>query len=624
MMNKERLEALETSKRCRHYAMCKIDALNTGVCPSGRKNHFVSYYPQGLMDITAALLEERIPVTPGLLHAARECTMCGICDLQCHFVTGLRPLKAISVLKKTLEELMRDGCRTFDPDEDAFLRALREITGDRFSTSDPAHLTAYSNDPCPVSQETVPRYVTLPENTRQLAEIVKLCGRNDIPYAVRGNGSSVMGFVLSSGVVIDTARMRTIRFDTGNRSVTVGAGVSSMELQKEARERGFRVNAAEPAALYCANLMCSGIFSLFSSSMGTGLDNIIDAEFVRDDGEVVRLSQENGPNPCAFQRNGSPLPGICTRAVVRLYPVDRSESAIAVPFGRMDEAVVYARELNKMGIGLGTGVLGTEYLGTFLAPTAPLAETLRQLFRNDLEMNYMVLVLGNRLHLKAAAELAPCVLEQDMIRALTLGVTSLDKCGISSVLHGLDGDEPAYTALAEPGMTTLVKAALQPSPEALSEAVEGDLREAYRKLYARNEITDMMWLNDFRIVSSRMGREGHVVAFILYVPLDDPALIRTVHERFTSLAKENELRGDFGFLTPMDRGSMGVLEWDMYLDHTDPEQVLRGRRAMGQAVEMIEGLRKADSRILFIGSVFNQGFCRKESFLHHNSLLEDE
>lgn len=604
--------------------MCKVDSLNTGVCPSGRKNHFVSYYPQGLMDITAAFLEGKIPLTPGLLHAAGECTMCGICDLQCHFVTGLRPLKAISFLKETLNELTIDGCQIIEPDEDGFLKELRKVTGEKYSSSDPAHLIAYSNDPCPVSEETVPRYVTLPENTRQMADIVKLCKKDSIPFAVRGNGSSVMGFVLSSGVVIDTARMRTLSFDARNRSVTVGAGISSMELQKEARKLGFRVNTAEPAALYCANLMCSGIFSLFSSSLGTGLDNIIDAEFVKDDGEVVRLSQKNGPNPCAFQKNGSPPPGICTRAVVRLYPVCESESAIAVPFGKMDEALKYARELNKMGIGLGIGVLGTEYLGTFLSPTAELAETLRKLFRNDLEINYMVLVLGNRFHLKAAAELAPCVLEQSMITALTLGASSLAECGISSVLKGLDGDEPVYTALAEPGMITLVEAALQPSSDTLSQAVECDMREAYKNLYNRGEITNIMWLNDFRIVSSRMGREGHVVAFIVYVPLDDPSLIETVNERFALLAKANELRGDFGFLTPMDWGSMGVLEWDMYLDHTDQEQMLRGRRAMGEAGKMIEELRKLDSRILFIGSVFNQGYCRKESFLHHDSILEDE
>ncbi len=48
----------ETSKvasQCRHYAMCKIDFLQTGLCPAGEENHFVSYYPQGRMDLVHAL-----------------------------------------------------------------------------------------------------------------------------------------------------------------------------------------------------------------------------------------------------------------------------------------------------------------------------------------------------------------------------------------------------------------------------------------------------------------------------------------------------------------------------------------------------------------------------------------
>ena len=50
-------DALITAKKCRHYAMCKIDYLGIGVCASGQAKHYVSYYPQGRMDLYAALAE---------------------------------------------------------------------------------------------------------------------------------------------------------------------------------------------------------------------------------------------------------------------------------------------------------------------------------------------------------------------------------------------------------------------------------------------------------------------------------------------------------------------------------------------------------------------------------------
>ena len=38
-------DILKTAKNCRHYAMCKIDFLGSGVCRSGLEKHYVSFYP---------------------------------------------------------------------------------------------------------------------------------------------------------------------------------------------------------------------------------------------------------------------------------------------------------------------------------------------------------------------------------------------------------------------------------------------------------------------------------------------------------------------------------------------------------------------------------------------------
>lgn len=616
----DREEAAAAGAGCRHYAMCKVDCLGTGVCPSGRLNHYVSYYPQGLMDIAAVALKDELPLSEGLADVVRQCTDCGVCDAQCHFVSGLRPRRVIGALRSYVEE--RSAAEDPQPaPSDGFLEQLRAIVGPRWATSDPAHLAAYATDPAPVSERTVPGYVVLPGTTEQTAEVVRLCRREGVEYAVRGNGGSVMGFVLGSGVVLDTARMRTMELDLSNRAARIGAGISSMELQREVAAHGFRANTAEPSALYCANVLCSGIFSLFSSSYGTGADNVIDARFVSEQGEVFTLSQREAPNLAGFCKMERPRPGICTEAVVRLHPVLEDESAIAVPFGDMESALEYTRELGVRRLGTGIGLLGGEYLSTFIAPTAELARTLRSVFFEDLGIRHLVVVLGDRYHLSAARELAPVVLEQEVMTALTLGMPSLEEDGFLEVLRGMEGDRPPYETLADPAMLPLIEAALDPSPKKLASAVPKGLRETYEELYARPEITDMLWLNSFRIVSSRMGREGHVVAFIVYVPMDDPALIIDMDAAFAGIAKRCGVRGAFGFLTPLDEGSMAVLEWDMYLDHTDPEQAGRMRGALAESAAMISRFEEADSRVLWIRWLFNQGFARKESFLHHGANL---
>ena len=53
-------------------------------------------------------------------------------------------------------------------------------------------------------------------------------------------------------------------------------------------------------------------------------------------------------------------------------------------------------------------------------------------------------------------------------------------------------------------------------PRTIASAVEEDLREAYSRLYAQPKMTNMTWLNMFRILSARMGRHKHVIAFLVY------------------------------------------------------------------------------------------------------------
>jgi len=615
-------EILHTARRCRHYAMCKVDFLGTGVCPSGKKNHFVSFYPQGMMDISAAVLEKRIPVTTGLVEVVNECTMCGICDKQCYFVTELRPFGVFQTLKRYLDDYLQSN----DPLEvppDEFLKKLRAITGDKYATNDPAHLIAYSNDPCPTSYETMPKYVVLPGDTQQVSEIVKLCRRESLAYTIRGNGSSALGFVLGSGLIIDTTRMKKMEFDTSNRAVTIGAGISAFELQKEAVARGFRVNAAEPSALYCANIMCSGLFSLFSSSYGTGTDNLIDTEFVSKEGDVFALSQRDAPNLYGFRKSELPIQDICTQAVVKLHPIEEDESAIAAPFSDMQSAICYVEKLNRRHIGLGIGVLGGEYLSTFITPTSELAETLRNVFHKELGIEYLVVVLGNKHHLEAARDMAPVVLEQEVMRALMLGLPALGEEGIIEFLRGMEGEEIPYEILAKPEMLPLIETALDSSPEHLSESVAPDLKTFYEKLYSRSELTDMLWLNTFRIVSSRMGRDGHLIVSIVYVPLDNIPQVEAIHKAFKELTHTCGVRGEFGFLTPVDQGAMGIFEWDMYLDHADPVEVKKMQKAMEKVGPMLEEFSRKDPRVLWIADVLNKGFSRKEGYLYHGASFSE-
>ncbi len=607
-------EILKTAKNCRHYAMCKIDFLGTGLCESGAERHYVSFYPQGRMDLYAALAENRIPVTEKCIEIAESCDLCGRCDYQCYFVTEMKPSAVMKALKEQIRLHLDNNGEVLKADKDPILDRLKEIVGDFWATSDRAVALTYSHDPCPVAEPRMPDYVVMPETTAEISAVIKLLNIHKIKYAVRGNGSSVMGFVMSEGAVIDLGRMKTIDFDEKNWIVKVGPGVAAFDLQKAAVNRGLRVNVAEPSALVCANIMCSGIFSLFSASYGTAADNYIDAEFVGHDGEVFRLSDKSAPNLFAFKKEDSGIPGICTCAYIRLHPITSDEEAAFVPFESLERALTFARECAMRRIGLAIGVLGGEYISAFLSPTKKLASKVKETFRDKLKIEYLVLVIGDKYSLRSIKEMGYNFFDNRMFRILNLGLPSLTAAKWLDLLNEFTDEEP-FSYLRLKHFADLAEAALVPSPEQLVRDVDPELRSFFKNLYSRPEMTDPVWLNMFRIISSRMGREKHALAMIIYLPIDS-ILIKEICSEFKRIADSHGLKNDYGFITPLDNGKRCVFEYDYYLDQNDRAERKEIQQAMMEAGMMIEKYSAETGTVTWIRYVFCQGFSRKESFLY--------
>jgi len=605
-----------TAAQCRHYAMCKIDFLATGVCPSGPEKHFVTYYPQGRMDLYRGLAEGRIPVTEAVVEAAASCTLCGICDAQCHFVTGMQPTVVMRALKEYVEAHVKEKGPVAMPVEDDILRRLRSVVGRDWASNDPAVLWTYADDPFPLADAQMPRYVVLPGSRDEIVEVIRLADDLGLPFAVRGNGGSVFGFVFTDAIVLDMNRMRRIEFDLPNFCAAVEPGVTSFELQKEAARHGLRINAAEPAATVCGNLVCTGTFSTWSNVYGTAADNFIDMEFVGRDGRVFCLNDKAGPNHFAFEHRIAPSPGICVKAFVKLHPMTPDEEGLLVPFEGFDEALGFARELGRRRIGLAVAVLGVHYIAAFLSPDEALAGKLKAALPEALGVNYMVFMIGDRYARDAVRKMSPSMIEADLLRTLILGLPKLVKPQWLELVRESQSRERPFELLCRPEMRPLVEAALQPSPETISACVPEALRPFYRSLYARPEMTDMVWLNMHRIVSARMSRRKHMFAFLVYVPPERADVIHEVLDGFARVAEAHGLDHDFGFLTPMDFGKRAILEYDYYIDQTDPAEKKKIAQAMPELDPWLDQLAERVPGVMSLKYVFSQGCARKDGFLY--------
>jgi hypothetical protein len=462
----------------------------------------------------------------------------------------------------------------------------------------------------------MPEYVVMPNSKEEISSIIKLLNKNKIPYIVRGNGASSHGLVFSEGAILDLNRIKTIDFDENNWYVKVGPGIASFDLQREAKKRGYRVHSAEPAALVCANIMTSGLLSLFSTTYGISADNYINAEFIARDGSFFNLNDITAPNLFSFHNSISEHEAfaICVSVSMKLHPVTDDESGILVPFQTLDSALDFAKDCARRHIGLAIGILGSEFVSSFIAPTKKLATEAKNIFINKLGMPYLVLLIGDTYALRSVREMGFPAIDQKLFKTIFQGLSALKSAEWLSLLKGLSDDEPfSYLKLSQ--FVELAETALAPSPAQLTQDIDADLRLFFEKLYSRPEMNDLVWLNTFRIQSSRCCREKPFVALVLYLPIDN-LLIAEIQDGLRDIAEKHHLKNELGFITPIDNGKRCVWEYDYYFDHNNPAEVSSIQQAAYEAGTLLDEYSVKTGTIRQVRYVVNQGCCRKENLLY--------
>lgn len=632
-----------TAEKCVHFGMCKIDFLGTGICPSGIKHRYASYYPQGGMEIVNALANQLIPVTERLVDIARSCTLCGICDKQCYVVTELRPMKVMAALKAHIEAALQRNDPIESPPEDQLLRELRGIVDDEWATNDPAILVTYSRDIGPVDPailvthatdmrpvtyaegigsrhlRRMPGYVVMPKSTLEVAEIVRVANKHEVPFVPRGTGQNSHGLTLGEGIIIDLSRIRTLEVDPDSWTVTVGAGVTSFEMQKEANKHRMRTSVAEPAACVCANMVMTGIYGTLCHAYGYAGDNYVEAELVDFDGKIFSTNDKESPNTFNYMvpppGTLAPLPGICTQITTKLYPIVEDEEGILVPFSGLPEALEMMRDIARRGIGLVDSILGLEYFAPFISPTFQASEELRRFFTEEMDVKYLLMVVGDKYAIRTVKQMADVTIDQKMVRTIMLGLSKLRSDGGMEILRQLSGTEKPYKLLFEEETRPLLEIALSPSPESIAAVVDVDLQDFFTKLYSRPEMTDLVWLNMYRILSSRIGRKYAYAPGIAFVSLDHLDKVVEICNMLKSIGDKYNLRNGLGVVNPMDRGKRAQVEHVYYFDQTDNQERENAANATIAAMNKVCALSKEMKAPVLLSIVF-QGLCRSESLLY--------
>jgi FAD/FMN-containing dehydrogenase len=172
---------------------------------------------------------------------------------------------------------------------------------------------------------SIDRYPALIARCAGVADVraaVAFAKDSGLPVAVRGGGHSFPGLsVCDGGIVIDLGSMKAIRIDPEARTARVQAGVLWGELDHEAQAFGLATTGGIVTHTGVAGLTLGGGIGWLQRKHGLTIDNLLAADVVTAEGELVRASATDDSDLFWGLRGGGGNFGIVTEFEFRLHPV---------------------------------------------------------------------------------------------------------------------------------------------------------------------------------------------------------------------------------------------------------------------------------------------------------------
>jgi FAD/FMN-containing dehydrogenase/catechol 2,3-dioxygenase-like lactoylglutathione lyase family enzyme len=192
-----------------------------------------------------------------------------------------------------------------------------------------------------------PELIVRCRTTEDVVAAVEHAISEELPVCVRGGGHSLAGFGVADGaLMVDLSAMRAVRVDPEARVARVQGGATWRDLELAASPCGLAASAGAIDRTGVAGVTLGGGYGWLHRRYGLACDNLICAEVVLADGQVVRASADQHPELFFALRGGGGNFGVLTELELRLHPVSEALAGFVLhPAERAAEILNLYRQL---------------------------------------------------------------------------------------------------------------------------------------------------------------------------------------------------------------------------------------------------------------------------------------
>ena len=167
-----------------------------------------------------------------------------------------------------------------------------------------------------------PALIAQPTDTSDVASAVNFARENGLLVSVKGGGHAASGHaVCDDGLMINLSLMKAITVDRPSRIAVAEAGVTWGEFDAATQVHGVAVTGGRVPSTGIAGLTLGSGSGWLERKLGYTVDNMIGAEVVTADGDVLRASEKENPELFWGLRGGGGNYGIVTKFEYRLHPI---------------------------------------------------------------------------------------------------------------------------------------------------------------------------------------------------------------------------------------------------------------------------------------------------------------